>query len=148
MSIADRTTQTTWNGSLAKGSGKLSKSSSTALDGLSLTWASRTEAPGGKTSPEELLAAAHSSCFSMALSLKLGEHKLEAERLEVTATVSLSEVSGLPTIDRSALTVRGKVPGASEQQFATIVHEAAQLCPVSRLFAGANISVDAALLQS
>jgi osmotically inducible protein OsmC len=126
----------------------LGKSSSTALDGLDLTWASRTEAPGGKTSPEELLAAAHSSCFSMALSLKLGEHKLEAERLEVAATVSLSEVNGLPTINRSALTVRGKVPGASEQQFAAIVDEAAKLCPVSRLFAGANISVDAALLQS
>lgn len=147
MSIADRTTQTTWNGSLAKGSGKLGKSSSTALDGLDLTWASRTEAPGGKTSPEELLAAAHSSCFSMALSLKLGEHKLEAERLEVAATLSLSEVSGLPTIDRSALTVRGKVPGASEQQFAAIVDEAGKLCPVSRLFAGARITVEAMLLD-
>lgn len=145
MSIADRTTQTTWLGSLAKGSGKLSKSSSAALDGLNLTWASRTEAPGGKTSPEELLAAAHSSCFSMALSLKLGEHKLEAERLEVTATVSLSEVNGLPTIDRSSLTVRGKVPGASAQQFASIVDEAGKLCPVSRLFAGAKISVEATL---
>ncbi|HNQ98926.1 MAG TPA: OsmC family peroxiredoxin [Trueperaceae bacterium] len=145
MSIADRTTQTTWLGSLAKGSGKLSKSSSAALDGLGLTWASRTEAPGGKTSPEELLAAAHSSCFSMALSLKLGEHKLEAERLEVTATVSLSEVNGLPTIDRSSLTVRGKVPGASAQQFASIVDEAGKLCPVSRLFAGAKISVEATL---
>ncbi len=148
MSIADRTTQTTWLGSLAKGSGKLGKSSSTALDGLDLTWASRTEAPGGKTSPEELLAAAHSSCFSMALSLKLGEHKLEAERLEVTATVSLSDVNGLPTIDRSSLTVRGRVPGASAQQFASIVDEAGKLCPVSRLFAGATITVEATLLAS
>lgn len=148
MSIADRTTQTTWRGSLAKGSGKLGKSSSTALDGLDLTWAARTEAPGGKTSPEELIAAAHSSCFSMALSLKLGEHKLEAERLEVTATVSLSEVNGLPTIDRSSLTVRGKVPGASAQQFASIVDEAGKLCPVSRVLAGAKITVDAALLES
>ncbi|MBX3142106.1 MAG: hypothetical protein KF813_00005, partial [Trueperaceae bacterium] len=64
-----------------------------------------------------------------------------------TATVSLSEVSGLPTIDRSALTVRGKVPGASEQQFAVIVDEAGKLCPVSRLFAGARITVEAMLLD-
>lgn len=147
MSIADRTTKTTWRGSLTGGAGKLSASSSTALDGLDLTWASRTAAPGGKTSPEELLAAAHSSCFSMALTIKLSEHKLEAERLEVTATVSLSDVNGVPTIDRSSLVVRGKVPGVTEQQFVAIADEASKLCPVSRLFASAKITVDAALLS-
>lgn len=147
MSIADRTARTTWVGSLAGGSGELSRSSSAALDGLTLTWASRTEAPGGKTSPEELLAAAHSSCFSMALTLKLGDSKLEPERLEVTATVSLSDVNGKPTIDRSHLILRARVPGVSPEQFAALVNEAAELCPVSRLFAGAKITVDASLDQ-
>ncbi|MBW7916771.1 MAG: OsmC family peroxiredoxin [Trueperaceae bacterium] len=148
MSIADRTTKTTWRGSLDLGTGVLSGSSSSALDGLALTWASRTKAPGGKTSPEELLAAAHSSCFSMALTIKLAEHHLEAERLEVTATVSLSDVNGLPTIDRSRLVVRGLVPGADEKRFVAIVDEASRLCPVSRLFASAKIDVDAALLSA
>lgn len=74
MSIAERAARTTWEGPLASGEGKLSQGSSGALDGLPLTWASRTEQPGGKTSPEELAAAARSSCFSMALALKLGEN--------------------------------------------------------------------------
>lgn len=147
MSIADRTAQTTWRGSLAKGSGELGKTSSTALDGLALTWASRTERPDGKTSPEELLAAAHSACFSMALGLTLGEHGLEAEVLVVTATVSLSDVGGLPTIDRSRLEVRGQVPGVGAERFRELVDEAARLCPVSRLFAGAEITVEASLEQ-
>lgn len=145
MSIADRSVQTVWQGSLAGGSGKLNNSTSKALDGLDLTWASRTEQPGGKTSPEELIAAAHSSCFSMALSLKLGEHKVEPERLEVSATVSLNEVDGAPTITDSRLRVRARVSGLTAEQFARVVDEAAALCPVSRVLAGAKITVDAAL---
>lgn len=145
MSIADRSVQTTWAGALASGAGKLGSSSSTALDGLDVTWASRTEQPGGKTSPEELLAAAHSSCFSMALALKLGEHEVEPEQLQVTVTVSLSEVGGLPTIDKSKIQVRGKVAGVDAAKFGAIVDEAAALCPVSRLFAGAEITVEAQL---
>ena len=145
MSIADRNAQTVWQGSLARGSGEVGNSSSGALDGLALTWASRTEQPGGKTSPEELIAAAHSSCFSMALSLKLGERKVEPERLEVSATVSLSEVDGAPTISDSKLRVRARLKGLTADEFATVVDEAAKLCPVSRALAGVKIAIDAAL---
>lgn len=145
MSIAQRTTQTTWEGSLAAGEGKLSQGSSGALDGLPLTWASRTEQPGGKTSPEELAAAAHSSCFSMALALKLGENHTPPQRLDVTATVTLDAVDGVPTITTSQLKVRARVEGLDSQGFAAVVDQAAALCPVSRLFAGAKISVDAEL---
>jgi lipoyl-dependent peroxiredoxin len=145
MSIAERLTQTTWQGPLASGEGTLSKGSSGALDGLPLTWASRTEQPGGKTSPEELAAAAHSSCFSMALALKLGENRTPPQRLDVTATVSLDAVDGIPTITTSRLTVRARVAGLQAEAFAAVVDQAAALCPVSRLFAGAEISVDAEL---
>lgn len=146
MSIADRTVRTTWEGALPTGAGTLGHGSSGALDGLPVTWAARTEQPGGKTSPEELAAAAHSSCFAMALSLKLGENKTPPQRLEVTSTVTLDEVAGLPTITTSKLTVRAEVADLSADDFADIVSDAAALCPVSRLFAGAEISVDAVLV--
>lgn len=145
MSIADRSTTTTWEGPLASGTGTFSQASSGALDGQTVTWASRTEAPAGKTSPEELAAAAHSSCYSMALSLKLGENNTPPHQLNVSATVSLEEVDGVPTITTSALTVRAQVAGIDEATFAKVVDEASALCPVSRLFAGATITVDAAL---
>lgn len=145
MSIAERAARTTWEGPLASGEGKLSQGSSGALDGLPLTWASRTEQPGGKTSPEELAAAAHSSCFSMALALKLGENDTPPQRLEVTATVTLDAVDGVPTITASQLKVTASVAGLDAESFAAVVDQAAALCPVSRLFAGAEISVDAKL---
>lgn len=148
MSIAERTTQTTWEGPLASGGGTLSEGSSGALDGLPLTWASRTEQPGGKTSPEELAAAAHSSCFAMALALKLGENHTPPERLDVTATVVLDAVDGIPTITTSRLKVRAHVVGLDAEAFAAVVDQAAALCPVSRLFAGAEISVDAELAET
>jgi osmotically inducible protein OsmC len=145
MSIADRTMQTTWEGPLASGEGTLSEGSSAALDGLQVSWASRTEQPGGKTSPEELAAAAHSSCFAMALALKLGETNTPPQRLDVQCTVTLDAVDGVPTITTSRLTVRAQVAGLDGDAFAAVVDQAAALCPVSRLFAGAKISVDANL---
>jgi osmotically inducible protein OsmC len=144
MSIAQRTANTVWEGPLASGSGTVDAGSG-ALSGLPVTWAARTEQPGGKTSPEELAAAAHSSCFAMALSLKLGENHTPPQRLNVQAEVTLDEVDGLPTIVSSALTVRARVDGVDAAQFQRIVDDAAALCPVSRLFAGAKITVDAAL---
>jgi len=78
MAIAERTAETTWEGALASGSGVM-RLGSGALDSMAVTWASRTERPDGKTSPEELAAAAHSACFAMALALRLGEHKAVAE---------------------------------------------------------------------
>lgn len=147
MSIAQRTAQTTWVGSLAAGEGKL-QTGSGALDGQEVTWAARTEQPGGKTSPEELAAAAHSSCFSMALALRLGERHTPPQRLQVEATVTLDEVNGLPTIVSSLLLVKGRVDGLDADGFQQAVDEAAALCPVSRLFAGARISVEALLEPS
>ncbi len=144
MSIAERSTGTVWEGPLTTGTGRLD-SGSGVLTGLDVTWAARTEAPGGKTSPEELAAAAHSSCFSMALALKLGEQQLTPQRLDVRATVTLDEVDGVPTIVSSALAIKARVDGVDAGKFERIVDEAAALCPVSRLFAGAKISVKAEL---
>lgn len=144
MSIAERSAGTSWEGPLASGTGRLD-SGSGVLTGLDVTWAARTEAPGGKTSPEELAAAAHSSCFSMALALKLGEQQLTPERLDVRSTVTLDEVDGLPTIVSSALVIKARVSGVDAAKFQRIVDDAAALCPVSRLFAGAEISVKAEL---
>lgn len=144
MSIAERTASTVWTGSLAAGAGVVNGATG-ALADLPVTWVARTERPGGKTSPEELAAAAHSSCYSMALALTLGQHKLTPDELDVSATVTLDEVDGVPTIVTSALTVKAKVPGTDDAAFQSIVQEAAKLCPISRLFAGANITVEASL---
>lgn len=144
MAIAERTAQTIWKGRLASGKGTVT-SGTGALGTLPVTWAARTEQPDGMTSPEELAAAAHSSCFSMALALRLGEHQVMPERLEVGATVTLDEVDGRPTVVSSALQVRAEVAGLDDATFQSIVDEAAKLCPISRLFAGASITVDAKL---
>jgi osmotically inducible protein OsmC len=141
VSIAERRSETLWTGPLATGSGTIT-SGSGALGELPVTWASRTVRPDGKTSPEELAAAAHSSCFSMALALTLGEHKAEPARLQVGATVTLDAVDGVPTIVSSAITVDATVPGITAEQFGEILDEAAKLCPISRLFAGAQITVE------
>lgn len=148
LSIADRNAQFTWEGPLATGSGKLAGTSSGALDGMELTWASRTEAPRGKSSPEELAAAAHSSCFSMALAMALGENKTPPQRLQVEAKVTLEEVDGAPTITTSHISVRAQVPGIDPDKFKAVVDDAAALCPISRLFAGADITVEAQLDQA
>ena len=144
MAIAERTAQATWEGRLASGKGSIT-SGSGALGTLPVTWAARTEQPNGMTSPEELAAAAHSSCFSMALALRLGEHKVTPQRLDVSAMVTLDEVDGRPTVVSSALQVRADVTGLDDATFQSIVAEAAELCPISRLFAGAKITVDAKL---
>jgi osmotically inducible protein OsmC len=144
MAIAERTAETTWEGTLASGHGSVSGNSG-ALDALEVTWAARTQAPDGKTSPEELAAAAHSSSFAMALSLRLGENKVRAERLGVGATVTLDERDGVPTIVSSELQVKVQAPELDDARLQEIVQEAAALCPVSRLFTGAEISVHAEL---
>lgn len=144
MSIAERTAQTTWEGTLAGGTGRI-EGGSGAISGMDVTWASRTEQPGGKSSPEELAAAAHSSCFAMALALRLGERNTPPQRLRVESTVTLDEVDGVPTIVSSALRVQGQVEGVDDAGFAEAVDEAAALCPVSRLFAGAKVTLEATL---
>jgi osmotically inducible protein OsmC len=143
-SIAERTAQTIWSGPLATGQGTVT-SGTGALRSLPVTWAARTQRPDGMTSPEELAAAAHASCFSMALALCIGEHDATPQRLDVTATVSLDEVDGRPMVVSSALRVSAQVPGIDDDAFRSIIDEAAALCPISRLFAGAVITIDASL---
>lgn len=143
MSIAQRTAETTWDGSLFDGEGTI-HSGSGALDKLEVTWAARTETPGGKTGPEEPAAAAHASCFSMALALVLGKARTPPRRVTVEATVTLDDIGGVPTIVSSALQVRGWVAGIDGAGFQKSVDEAAALCPISRLYAGAKITIEAA----
>lgn len=140
MPIALREAGVVWEGTLAKGAGTLS-SGSGALDGQAVTWAARTEAPEGKTSPEELIAAAHASCFAMALALGLGEAKATPERLTVSARCTLDEVDGAPKITQSLLEVRGSVSGLDAHGFAAAVERAGQLCPVSNALRG-NVAVE------
>jgi osmotically inducible protein OsmC len=139
MPIATREAEVVWEGPLASGTGKLS-SGSGALGELPVTWASRTEQPDGKTSPEELIAAAHASCFAMALSLVLGENRTPPERLVVNAACTLDEVEGAPRITTVELTVRARVPGLERAGFEQTVDRAAELCPVSNALRG-NVEI-------
>jgi len=144
MAIADRRATTTWQGTLAAGDGKVSGDSG-AINELAVDWAARTEDPGGKTSPEELAAAAHSSCFSMAFALKLAEAGGRPQKLDVSATVTLDEVDGAPTVVSSALEVKAQVDGLDADAFDAVVSDAMALCPIGRLFAGAEVTVEAEL---
>jgi osmotically inducible protein OsmC len=130
MSIALRDAEILWEGPLARGTGTL-MSGSGALDQLAVTWASRTEQPDGKTSPEELIAAAHASCLAMALALVLGENQTPPERVGVSAACTLDEVDGAPRITTVEITVRADVPGLEPTELERIVARAAELCPVS-----------------
>jgi lipoyl-dependent peroxiredoxin len=144
MTIALRHADVVWDGTLADGAGTLS-SESGALE-LPVTWASRTERPEGKTSPEELIAAAHASCFAMALALVLGENHTPPQRLTVTAACALDEVHGAPRITTVDLTVRARVPGLDTAEFERNVAQAAALCPVSNALRGnVEITVRSAL---
>jgi osmotically inducible protein OsmC len=110
MPVALREAEIIWEGPLARGTGTLT-SGSGALDQLAVTWASRTERPDGRTSPEELIAAAHASCFAMAFALVLGEKETPPDRVRVSASCTLDEVEGAPRITTIELTVRAQVPG-------------------------------------
>jgi lipoyl-dependent peroxiredoxin len=145
MPIATRNAEVTWDGSLARGRGVLS-SGSHALQDLPVTWAARTETPEGKTSPEELIAAAHATCFTMALALVLGEAGTPPERLTTSADCILAEVDGAPRITDITLRVRADVESLDEGAFDDAIARAAALCPVSNaLRDNVAISMDAAL---
>ena len=139
MSIARREAEVVWSGTLAGGTGTLSAASG-ALE-LPVTWASRTEQPDGKTSPEELIAAAHASCFAMALALVLGENKTPPERVRVSAACTLDEVKGAPRITTVDLAVRAQVPDLEAAGFERMVEQAAELCPVSNALRG-NVKIN------
>ncbi len=129
---ATRQARAKWNGDLAKGSGEVSAVSSGKFNGLPVSWGARTESPQGKTSPEELLAAAHASCFAMALSGGLAKNGTPPETLEVTATVTFDKVGENWTVVSSELQVTGVVPGLDEAAFAKAAEGAKDGCPISR----------------
>jgi lipoyl-dependent peroxiredoxin len=139
----DRRADVVWEGSLMDGSGTILSTTSGALPELPVSWASRTESPGGKTSPEDLIAAAHAACFSMALSHALAQAGNPPERLETSATVTFVPGTG---ITKSALTVTGRVPGIDEAAFREAAEGAKEGCPVSSALKGnVELSVDARL---
>ena len=140
---AERTAHVTWSGSLLEGRGTIERVGSGAFGPLDVDWAARTEASEGRTSPEELIAAAHASCFSMALSNVLAKGGNPPERLEVTATVTFVPGTGITT---SALEVTGTVPGLDEAAFRTAAEDAKDDCPVSKALRGnVDLSVSARL---
>lgn len=136
-----RSATTTWHGSLTDGSGRVELDSS-GLGGFDVTWASRANEPDGRTSPEELIGAAHSSCFSMALSSALAKAGTPPEALETRAEVTFQPGEGITGIH---LTVRGTVPGMTAEDFATAAEGAKVGCPVSKALAGTTITLTAAL---
>jgi len=143
---AIRRAEVSWTGDLATGTGTASAVSSGAFASLPVSWAARTEAPEGKTSPEELLAAAHASCFAMALSGALGRAGTPPERLDVSAEVTFDKVEAGWRVVTSHLTVRGVVPGMSAEDFTAAAEAAKDGCPISQALTGnVALSVDAAL---
>ena len=140
---AERTATVTWTGDLAGGSGSVSAGTSQLFTDLPVSWSARTEAPAGQTSPEELLAAAHASCFSMALAGALAKGGTAPEHLHVSATVAFDKVGDAWTVVSSQLDVVGVVPGLSEADYDSAAQNAKDNCPVSRALRG-NVSLSVA----
>ncbi len=136
-----RSATTVWHGSLLEGAGRVELQSS-GLGTFDVTWASRAEDPAGRTSPEELIGAAHSSCFSMALSSALAKAGSPPEALETTAEVTFQPGEGITGIH---LTVLGTVPGMSAEDFAAAAEGAKTGCPVSKALTGTTITLSASL---
>jgi lipoyl-dependent peroxiredoxin len=133
-----------WQGGIKDGKGSISTQSG-ALRDYPYGFSSRFEGKPG-TNPEELIGAAHAGCFTMALSLILGEAKLTADRMETTADVTLEQVEGGFAISAVQLKIKAKVPGADQAQFAELAGKAKANCPVSKLFK-ANITLEATLVD-
>ncbi|WP_338741848.1 OsmC family protein [Actinomadura luteofluorescens] len=137
-----RTANAHWEGSLLEGQGTVSLDSS-KLGTYNVTWASRAEEPGGRTSPEELIAAAHSTCYSMALSHGLAGAGTPPEKVDTKAEVTFQPGEGITGIH---LTVRASVPGLSASDFEKAAQTAKEGCPVSKALTGTKITLDAALV--
>ena len=137
-----RTGSAVWSGGLKDGKGTISTQSG-VLDNTQYGFNTRFE-NGPGTNPEELIAAAHAGCFTMALSAQLGEAGMTAQKLETTATVSLDKVDGGFAIPAIHLDLVATIPGANEQAFQEAARKAKEGCPVSKLFK-ANITLDARL---
>ena len=130
----DRRADVTWNGSLMEGSGRVTKTTSGAIGEQKVSWAARAEdGQTGTTSPEELIAAAHAACFSMALSHGLAQAGNAPDELQTSATVTFQPGTGITKI---ALTVEGTVPGIDDAAFQEAARTAKENCPVSKALAG------------
>jgi len=136
-----RKASTTWTGGLADGHGEVTLASS-GIGTYDVSWAARAEEPNGKTSPEELIAAAHSSCFSMALSNVLGKAGTPPQQLQTSAEVDFQPGQGITQI---RLSVRGQVDGIDADAFVAAAEDAKQNCPVSKALTGVEITLDAQL---
>jgi lipoyl-dependent peroxiredoxin len=136
-----RTANAHWEGSLMEGKGRVSLDSS-GIGTYDVSWPARSEEPNGVTSPEELIAAAHSTCFSMALSGALSKAGHTVETIDTKADVTFQPGEG---ITGSHLTTRASVPGISAEEFAAFAEEAKTACPVSAALTGTTITLDAAL---
>lgn len=137
---AQRRGEATWSGSLMEGSGTVALASSGAADELPVTWASRSETPGGKTSPEELIAAAQAGCYAMALSNELAGQGHAPKRLQVTAVSSFDKVGDDFRVTRMDLEVNGSVPGIDGPAFEEAAQAAKDGCPVSNALKG-NVEI-------
>ncbi|MGH3022866.1 MAG: OsmC family peroxiredoxin [Gaiellaceae bacterium] len=139
----ERYAEVSWQGSLFEGSGRIERVGTGAFGPLDVSWTARAEEPGDHTSPEELIAAAHAACFSMALSNELAQGGNPPERLDTRADVTFEPGTG---ITKSALSVRGRVPGLDEEAFRRAADAARDGCPVSQALAGVpEITVEATL---
>jgi lipoyl-dependent peroxiredoxin len=144
MATAERRAEVVWSGDLQSGSGTFDLASSGAWTGANVSFATRTENPNGNTSPEELIAAAHASCYAMALSNVLHEGGNDPEELRVNATCVLD--MGSLKITSEVLDVTGRVPGIDADGFQQAVEQADQICPVTNALRGsADIQVNATL---
>lgn len=144
--MAERTAHTTWEGDLMSGSGTFTLGSG-AVGPQQVTWQARTEASGGKTSPEELIAAALSSCFSMALSHSLAQAGTPPRRLETDAVATFGPTDAGYRMKTIALTVRGEIEDGDEQAFREAAEQAKDNCPVSQALKGnVELTLDAALV--
>src|SRR5947199_2282485 len=140
----ERTAEVSWRGSLFEGRGTIERVQSGAFGPLDVTWAARSEEPNGLTSPEELIAAAHAACFSMALSSGLAKEGHAPEQLKTSATVTFQPGEGITKI---AIDVAGQVPGMDEAAFEQAAEQAKQNCPVSKALAGVPEVILTARLQ-
>lgn len=142
---AVRRADVSWDGNLAQGRGVVTASTSGAFTELPVTWGSRTEEADGRTSPEELVAAAHAACYAMAFSGDLGRNGTPPEHLDVNATVTFDKLDKW-TVTSSVITVRGRVPGIDEERFREIAEGTKDNCPISRALKGnVELSVEATL---
>jgi osmotically inducible protein OsmC len=137
-----RTANAHWEGSLLEGAGTVSLDSS-GIGSYEVSWASRANDANGKTSPEELIAAAHSTCYSMALSHALAGAGTPPQTVDTKADVTFQPGEGITGIH---LTVRASIPGISAEDFGKAAEEAKANCPVSKALAGTTITLDAALV--